>query len=293
MKKIALVGRTNVGKSTLLNNITKRNISAVTRKVNTTRRVIAEKIEINNDEWILFDTPGLLNKKNIMEKIIWANLKKTIDFVQLIWWVVDIEDFIGPEVKILKELLTESKLKIILVLNKIDRIKEIEIFKKLEEWNSFFSFAALVPISAKNKTNFKNLIRATEEECKNLKNEKVNLQKLQIFEEILVQEIIREQILNFTTNEVPYETGLVWIKFKKTKERKLVFLDLYVNRASQKQIIIGKNGDKIREICKNAESKLSKILKEKIVISLEVKVEKNWYKKKEIVRKLRLEIESF
>ncbi len=267
---ILLTGFPNAGKSTLLNNILNNKISIVSHKVQTTKEKISGVINLNHSQLIFTDTPGIIQNKKYKTKSLSRSIQDEEEKVDLNLFIYDLSQ------KIDKKLLSEINTTIqnfktnCLVLNKIDLVSKDRILKYSEILNSQINFSKTFMISAKKRKGLKfllnNLIDEIPERHWKYKG-KIKVNKSINYR---ISEITREKIFNLVNKEIPY---LVKIQTKIKHEEKIikVYQEIYVNKDSQKSIIIGKNGEKIKMIGTRSRIDIEKILKKKVFLDLTVK----------------------
>ena len=285
---VAIVGPPNAGKSTLLNGLLGQKISIVTPKPQTTRNRI---IGILNDPFyqvVMLDTPGLhkagkpLNLE--MVKIAVSSLSE----VDAILFLVDVSQPLPEKQKKAVEYLEGIASPAILVLNKIDLRKKDQILPMIEQYSNIYPFAAIVPISALKNSGTDILLQ----ELVRLLPTGPRLYPEDIptdaTERFIVAEIIREKIFLLTGQEIPYSTAVLIDSFKEDEEKGLVTIHatIVVEKSSQKAIIIGKKGLKLQQIGKNSRQDIEKLLAQRVLLKLWVKVHKNWTRDMRFIRDL-------
>lgn len=274
---VAIIGRPNVGKSTLLNKILGQKISITSRKAQTTRhKILGIKTE-NNVQAIYIDTPGFYRgKKHKLTKYMMQAIKSALADVDVVIFVL--EEFIWKEDD---EMLLENIIKmdrpIILVINKADQIKDKnKLLPYLEELNKKFNFAAVIPLSAKTGINISKLEQAV---ANLLPENPFYFAAEQITdknERFLVAEIIREKLTRLLGQEVPHKLTVEIEKFDEQEKITNIAAVIYVERPGQKVIIIGKGGAKLKEIGTKARLDIEKLLDKKVFLQLWVKVKSGW-----------------
>ena len=287
---MAIVGPPNAGKSTLLNGLLGQKISIVTPKPQTTRNRIIGILNDPSYQIVMLDTPGLhkagkpLNLE--MVKIAVASLSE----VDAILFLVDVSQPV-PEKQIeAVEYLEGTTSPAILVLNKIDLLKKDQILPMIEMYRNIYPFAAIVPISAlmNNGTDIllQEMVRLLPTGPR-LYPEDIPTDATERF---IVAEIVREKIFLLTGQEIPYSTAVVIDSFKEDEKRSLVTIHatIVVEKSSQKAIIIGRKGSKLQQIGKNSRHDIEKLLAQRVLLKLWVKVHKNWTRDKRFIRDLGL-----
>ena len=267
---ILLTGFPNAGKSTLLNNILNKKISIVSHKVQTTKEKISGVININHSQLIFTDTPGIIKNRKYKTKSLSRSIQDEEEKVDLNLFIYDLSKNIDKN--LLSEINTIIKnfKKNYLVLNKIDLVPKNRMLKYSEILNSHINFSKTFMISSKRRKGLKFLLNNLIDEIPE-RNWKYN-GKIKVTKSInyRISEITREKIFNLINKEIPY---LVKIKTKIKNEEKIikVYQEIYVNKDSQKSIIIGKNGEKIKMIGTRSRIDIEKILNKKVFLDLTVK----------------------
>ncbi len=267
---ILLTGLPNAGKSTLLNNILNNKISIVSHKVQTTKEKISGVINLNHSQLIFTDTPGIIQNRKYKTKGLSRSIQDEEEKVDLNLFIYDLSK------KIDKKLLTEINTiiqnfkKNFLVLNKIDLVSKDRMIKYSEMLNLHINFSKTFMISAKKRKGLKFLLNNLIDEIPERHwkyNEKIKVTKSINYR---ISEITREKIFNLVNKEIPY---LVKIKTKIKNQEKIIkiYQEIFVNKDSQKSIIIGKNGEKIKMIGTRSRIDIEKILNKKVFLDLTVK----------------------
>lgn len=275
---ISIIGKPNVGKSSLLNKIFNEKISIVNPKPQTTRNKISsnfvnEKYNIN-----FIDTPGFHNEKNKLDEFLNKEVKSALRQSNLIYYLIDCSRTVNEEDKIILELLKKINLPTFLVITKVDLAKDNKINDIIKEVTQVISFAKVAMISIYDSETITRLLIQTEQfldfDDEILINENQTIQK----DLFLVKEIIREQCLISLRQEVPYGIAVLIDDFKylKDKNELIINASLNVEKESQKKILIGVGGKQIKEISINSRNEINKIYDSKIYLKLFVKVSKNW-----------------
>lgn len=275
---IAIIGRPNVGKSTLLNHILGQKMSITSRKPQTTRhQIMAVKTE-ENVQAIYVDTPGMhQTQPKAINRVMDKAARSVISDVDVILWVVDLH-WTKEEDRILK-MLSGVKVPIILVINKIDRLKQKgDLLPLIEKYGRDFDFTDIVPVAAINGKQVDSLQLLIE---KYLPVGSFLFDPSQLTtktERFMVAEIIREKLIRALGQELPYAVTVEIDIFKEDQHRALtdIAATIFVERASQKQIIIGKKGAKIKQIGTDARKDIEALISQKVYLQLWVKVKEGW-----------------
>ena len=291
---VSLIGRTNVGKSTLINALVGEKVAIATSKTQTTRTAIKAIITEDNYQIIITDTPGIHKPKNKLGEAMIDTAYKIMDDVDCILFLIEADHkTIGPGEQIILQKIIESKKKCILVINKIDLISKEDLIKLIDLYKNEYNFEAVVPISAEKKRGIKELkeeiVRILPEGPKYFEGEEYTDQTLRQ----MAEEIIREKALKLLDKEVPHG---IYVEIEKFQYRKTnsgedicdISAIIYCIRESHKGIIIGKNGDKLKRIGTYARQDLEKLLDLKVNLKLWVKVNSEWQEKDSIVKRFKL-----
>ena len=291
---VSIIGRTNVGKSTLLNSLVGEKVAIMTNKVQTTRTAIRAIVNRENSQIIFIDTPGIHKPKTKLGNTMVETAFGTISEVDVILFMIEAtsKDIGRGDTKILEKL-KETNKKVILLINKIDLVKKEEIAKLIELYSNEYNFEAIIPISAlKNKE-----IEIILDEIEKLLKEGPAYYNIDEYTDQtsrqLVEEIIREKALKLLDDEVPH--GL-YVQVEKMKESRTqnkekiynIEATIYCLRDSHKGIIIGKNGQMLKKIGTYARQDLENMLGMKINLKTWVKVKKDWQDEESIVKNFKL-----
>ncbi len=281
---VSLVGRPNVGKSTLLNSIIGKKVAITSNKPQTTRNII-EGIYNDKDTQIVFvDTPGIHKPKYKLGKYLNKQAYYSINDVDIVVLLVDCSEELGKGDLYIIEKLKEINKPVILVINKIDKIKKEDILLKIAEYKDLYPFKEIVPLSALKKDNIKTLVdiltKYLPDNIKYFDDDTYTNKQL----EFLVSEIVREKVFNLTKEEVPHSVTCVVEQIKKEKNNYSINVAIIVDRDSLKKIIIGKQGNMIKEIGIEARKDLEELLENKVYLELFVKTIKDWRDKEKYLQ---------
>ena len=273
---IALVGRPNVGKSTLLNAIMGRKIAITSDKPQTTRNIIQGIYTDNDSQMIFIDTPGIHKPKNRLGKILNKEAYISMDDVDIILFLVDITENLGKGDKFIIDLLKNTSKPVILVINKIDRLPKSEILHKIEEYKDLYDFDEIVPVSAVKEDNIDRLISILKgkltDNIKYYEDDVVT----NVSNSFMISEIIREKILELTHEEVPHSVNVVTEDISYDKNVVNIKAMIVIDRENLKRIIIGKQGTMIKEIGRRSRIEIEELLGKKVYLELFVKVIEKW-----------------
>ena len=292
---VSIIGRTNVGKSTIINALVGEKVAAVANKVQTTRTAIRAIVNRKNSQIIFIDTPGIHKPKSKLSETMVETAFTFIGDVDVVVFVIDAtSNEIGRGDSKILEKIKEAKKKTILVINKVDMVKNKEdLLKLISLYQNEYDFTAVVPISALKQDNLEILLQEIE---KNLKEGPAYYDVEEYTDQTtrqLVEEIIREKALKLLNDEVPHgiyiETEKV--KFRKTSNKESICdieATIYCLRESHKGIIIGKGGSMLKKIGTYAREDLERMLDMKVNLKVWVKVKEDWLNNDAIVKKFRL-----
>ena len=284
---VALVGRPNVGKSTLLNAVLGEKISIVSRHAQTTRNKITGVWNGENSQVVFLDTPGMHKPKSELGKVIRQSTVDALSEVDVIVFICSCVDPLGAGDRYILSLLKERQVPVILALNKIDLINKEELMKKVVQYNKIYDFADIVPISAQTEENIDTFLHIVETHLKEgpkyFPDDMVTDQP----ERNIVQEIVREKIITRTRDEIPHAIGVFTEEFSERENGKVyIHCTVYVERESQKRIIIGKKGVLLKEAGKEARTEIQNLINAPVFLDLWVKVHRDWKNKDYILREL-------
>ena len=273
---VTLIGRPNVGKSTLMNYLIGQKIAITSNKPQTTRNRIQTVLTTEEGQIVFVDTPGIHKAKNKLGEYMVNVAERTLNEVDVVLWLVEPTTFIGAGEKHIAEQLAKVKTPVILVINKVDTVKRDEVFSFIDAYRKIYDFAEIVPVSARNGENTDELVS-------------VILKYLpygpQFYDEDtitdqperqIVAELIREKALHALNDEIPH--GITVAIDKMTYRRQLVDIDATIicERDSHKGIIIGKQGSMLKKIGSTARYEIERLLDCKVNLQLWVKVKKDW-----------------
>ena len=283
---VSLVGRPNVGKSTLINNLVGSKIAITSKVANTTRNIIQGIYNDEESQIVFVDTPGIHKPQNKLGQILNKGAYYSIEDVDIVCFLIDGKQKLGKGDLFILERLKKIDKPVILIINKIDGMTKDEIFLKIQEYKDLYDFKEIIPISALKDKNINELIKTIK---KYLKDD------IKYFEDgtitnrnvkFMISEIIREKILNLTKEEVPHSVTCSVEKIKTNKDKSIINAVVIVDRGSLKKIIIGKNGDMIKKIGTLARKDLEELLKTKVYLELYVKTIKKWRDREKYLNEL-------
>jgi GTPase len=283
---MALVGRPNVGKSTLLNVLVGEKIAIVSAKPQTTRSRITGIRTTEEAQLIFLDTPGLTRPRSALNRHMMQIVREAYQSVDLILLVTEATgvDHVADDEFILQQL-KDVKSPIFLVINKIDLIEYRQLLPMIETYQQRFPFVEYVPVSALKEVNIdalmRTIVRYLPEGPRYFPTDQLTDQP----ERFVIAELIREQIFTQTEQEVPYQTAVMVEQMEDTDSGILrVEATVYVERDSQKGIIIGKHGNRLKQIGQAARQEVERRLNTRVYLALWVKVRKDWSENEQLIR---------
>jgi len=280
---VGIIGKPNVGKSTLMNQLIGEGLSIVTHKAQTTRHRIKGILNSDDYQIVFSDTPGILDPHYLLHEKMMNFVKASLEDADLVLFITDLSEAYMEESVV--SLLTGIKSPLIIVLNKIDLSTQNEINKLVHGWKKKLKPVAIIPVSAKNKFNTEKI---TEEILKMIPEAPPYFPKDALSDSnqrFFVSEIIREKIMLHYQQEIPYATEVMVESFKDEPTIIKIAATIFVERESQKGILIGNKGDDIKRIGTEARHDIEKLLGKKVFLELFVKVEKEWRKNENKLRR--------
>jgi len=284
---VSIIGAPNAGKSTLLNRMLGEKISITSKKPQTTRNRILGVLHGTKSQMIFFDTPGVFEAKDKLNVRIVDAAFSALGDADLALVVVDASRPDPSAERYLVKKLQSQTRPVILALNKIDLIKKAGMLEIIEKWSKTYGFNEVVPISARHGTQVEDLIRVMENILPAGPPFFPEDTITDVSERFIVAELIREQVFRMTGEEIPYATAVTVDTFKEKKGGRLVSIEATINieRSSQKGIIIGKNGSKLKQIGTRSREQIEQLLGTKVFLKLFVRIQKNWRKDTKAIRR--------
>lgn len=274
---VAIVGRPNVGKSTLLNRIVGQKIAIMSDKAQTTRNKIQGVYTTDTTQIVFIDTPGIHKPKHRLGDYMVEAAYSALHEVEVVLFMVAADQKRGKGDDMIIERLKKLNVPVYLVINKIDKIHPNDLLEQIDDFKSQMDFAQIIPISATQGNNFETLMNELEA---NMPAGPQYFPEDQITdhpEYFVVSELIREKILQLTRDEVPHSVAVVIDSMKRKPDEKVqIQATIIIERDSQKGIIIGKGGAMLKKIGTQARKDIEKLLGDKLFLELWVKVQKDW-----------------
>lgn len=275
---VTICGRPNVGKSTLTNKLVGEKIAIVSSKPQTTRNRITGIVNVEEIQYILLDTPGFIKPRNRLGDYMVGVVRESVTEVDCVLFLVEPTDEPGPGEKALVDRFRESDVPVILVINKIDTVKEKEkLLAVIRAYNDLYSFVAVVPVSARTGDGIKDLLKEMN---------RYSVEGPHLFPDDMITdqperqicaELIREKILRNLEKEIPHGTAVEITKFSE-RDNGVIDIDatIYCEKQSHKGILIGKGGDMLRKIGSEARTDMEELLGNKVFLQTWIKVKENW-----------------
>ena len=282
---VSLIGRPNVGKSTLLNQILSQKIAITSNKPQTTRNIIQGIYNEEGVQIVFIDTPGIHKPLNRLGKFLNKEAQSFTKDVDVILLVVDAKEGLGAgDKKIISTLGKDEN--VILVLNKIDRMNEADILRAIKDYKDLYDFKEIVPVSASTGKNVDTLMvqvkKYLEDNVRYFESDMITTNTINF----LVSEFVREKIFRMTEEEIPHSVTCITSKFEEKKNIVNITVDIIIDRDSIKKIIIGKDGSLLKAVGIEARKDIESLLDKKVYLELYVKTIKNWRDKEKYLKEL-------
>ncbi|MBS6949069.1 MAG: GTPase Era [Blautia sp.] len=275
---VAIIGRPNVGKSTLMNHLIGQKIAITSKKPQTTRNKIQTVYTCEDGQIIFLDTPGIHKAKNKLGEYMVNVAEQTLKDVDVILWLVEPTTYIGAGEKHIAEQLQKTSLPVILVINKVDTVKKEDILQVIDNYRKLYDFAEIIPASALRGQNTKDIVNSL---FKYMPYGPMFYDEDTVTDQPqrqIVAEIIREKALHALDEEIPHGIAVTIEKMRERKGQHIVDIEATIicERDSHKGIIIGKQGSMLKKIGSNARFEIEKMLEERVNLKIWVKVKKDW-----------------
>ena len=285
---ISIVGRPNVGKSTLINNILGKKIAITSDKSGTTRNIILGVYNDDDSQIVLIDTPGIHKPTYKLDKVLNDKSYLMTNPASVILFMVDISKGFGKGDRFVLNKIEESNNNIILILNKIDKIDKDKLIKEIDLISKEYNFKEIIPISSLKGININELIKTIKnylpDEGKYYEDDYLTNQP----ESLIITERVREKVLHLTKDEVPHTVTCICDSLYQDEKLIKASVTIVVDRDNLKKILIGKNGSMLKKIGTKARIDLEDFFNKKVYLSLYVKVIKNWRDKDNLIADLGL-----
>jgi GTPase len=275
---VALIGRPNVGKSTLLNHVLGQKVAIMSDKPQTTRNKIRGIYTGDHEQIVFLDTPGIHKPKSRLGDWMVKQARDTFEEVDLVLFLVDAKEGMGPGGRFIMNILKDVRTPVFLVVNKIDLVHPDELLPLIDQYRQQFDFQEVVPISAKLGNNTSTLLRLITDELPEGPPYYPADYVTDHPERFIIAELIREKVLHLTREEVPHSVAVIVEQMEQEDEGNLVriYATIITERSSQKGILIGKQGTMLKEVGRRARTEIERLLGSKVFLDLWVKVKKDW-----------------
>jgi GTP-binding protein Era len=286
---VTIVGRPNVGKSTLLNRLVGQKVAIVTEKPQTTRNRILAIANTPSAQMVFFDTPGIHKPKHEMNRRMVDLAVRSLKNVDLALLLVDVTEPFGGGDEFVLDRVREAKVPVVLALNKIDRIRKPEILGIIDDYRHRHDFAEIVPLSALTGENVEALVSALERHLPEGEPLYPPDTLTDLPERFFVAEIVREKILEATREEIPYSTAVVIDAWEEGEKLTRIEASVLVERDSQKGILVGKGGSMMKRIGTAARQDIEAFLGTRVFLGLHVRVRPEWRENGRVLSELGIE----
>lgn len=286
---IAIVGRPNAGKSTLLNALLKEKIAIMSDKPNTTRNNIAGILSTDDTQFVFMDTPGIHKPQQELGRVLNKNAYIAMEDADVIGWIVDATQSFGSGDEFIFNRIKDLGKPVILLMNKVDRLSKEALLKRLGYWAGQYDFTEIVPLSALKKENLEEVLAVFRQylpEGPALYPAEMKSDHGLVFQ---LCELVREKILQKTHDEIPHSIAVLLESMEEKNGKVYLSFLVIVDRDSQKGILIGKGGDMIRDIRLSAQKEIKEKLGKPVNMELYVRTEKNWRNRESKIKEFGLD----
>lgn len=283
---VSLIGRPNVGKSTLLNTLINEKVAITSSVAGTTRNIIQGIYNEPDYQIVFMDTPGIIKPINKLGRITNKQAMSLVKDIDCLLFVVDASAGIGKGDRFIIDILDRTDSPVILVLNKIDKLTKEDIMYSINEYKDLYPFAEIVPISALESDNVDRLLEVIKKYLKDeIRYFDTNI-KTSNSTYFMISEIVREKLFNVTVEEIPHSLTCHTVFYEEKKDLIEIHVDIIVDRDTIKKIIIGKKGERLKTVGSLARAELEERFGKKVYLELFVKTVKNWKDKERYIKEL-------
>ena len=286
---VTVVGRPNVGKSTLVNRLVGQKVAIVSDKPQTTRNRILAVVNRPGAQIVLFDTPGIHKPIHEMNRRMVETAVRSVGQGDLVLWLVEVGEEVGGGDRYVRDVLARARREVILAINKIDTVKRLRVLPAIEAYRSLLDFAEIVPISALTGDNVDRLEEILQRHLPEGPALYPDDYLTDQPERFFVAEMVREQVLRHTREEIPYASGVVIESFREEEGLVRIEAAILVEREGQKGILIGKGGSMLKTIGTAARLEIEAFLGTRVYLGLFVKVRENWRENQGLLAEMGLE----
>ncbi len=283
---VSLIGRPNVGKSTLLNTLINEKIAITSKVAGTTRNIIQGIYNEPEYQIIFMDTPGIIKPINKLGKITNKQAMSLTKDIDCLLFIVDASAGLGKGDRYIIDILKKSEAPVILVLNKIDKLSKEDILYSINEYKDLYPFSEIVPISALNNDNVDHLLEVIKTYLKDEIRYFDPSIKTSNSKYFMISEIVREKLFYTNFEEIPHSLTCRTVLFEEKKDIINIHVDIIVDRDTIKKIIIGKKGERLKAVGTAARIELEEFFNKKVYLELYVKTVKNWKDKEHYIKEL-------
>ena len=273
---VGIVGRPNVGKSTLINSIVGKKVAITTSKPQTTRNIIQGIYNDEDTQIVFVDTPGIHKPNNKLGETLNRQAYYSMEDTDIILFLIDAKEEFGKGDMFVIDKLKSINKPVFLVINKVDKITKEELMNKILEYKDLYPFKEIIPVSALKTKNVDELIKVVREylpdEIQYYGKDDFTNKSL----EFIMAELVREKVMDLTEQEVPHSITCITEAVEVGKTSYNIYIDIIVDRDSLKKIVIGKNGKMIKEIGVRTRPELERLLNKNVYLNLRVKTVKDW-----------------
>ncbi|PLY02299.1 MAG: GTPase Era [Desulfuromonas sp.] len=285
---VSIIGRPNVGKSTLLNRILGQKIAITSNKPQTTRNRILGVHNFDGGQALFIDTPGIHKGKGKLNRFMVEQAVGACSNIDLVLFLIEAKDSPGPADEYIFKLLARSGAPVFLVINKIDTVKPEALLAVIQRYSELFSFREVIPLSARTGDGVEQMLQLVEKTLPSGPSYFPEDALTDQTERSIVAEMVREKIMRRTGEEVPYGVAVQVETFTEKPEKNLIVIQalIHVERESHKRIIVGKGGAMIKTLGQEARKDIERLLGTRVFLELFVRVDKNWSQSERMLREL-------
>ncbi len=285
---VSIIGRPNVGKSTLLNRILGQKIAITSNKPQTTRNRILGVHNFEGGQALFVDTPGIHKAKGKLNRFMVEQAVSACSDVDLILFLVEADGGLGGGDEYILQLLEKSRVPVFLVINKIDLVERPNLLAMIQDYSARFDFEQVIPLSARTGDGVELLLKGIEPYLKPGPQYYPDDMITDQPERVIAAELVREKIMRRTSEEIPYGVGVKVELFEEKPEKDLVVIHatIHVERDSHKKIIVGKSGQMIKALGQEARKDIERLLGTRVYLELFVRVDKNWSQNERMLKEL-------
>jgi GTP-binding protein Era len=286
---VAIIGRPNVGKSTLLNLLVGQKISITSRKPQTTRHRITGILTRPDAQLVFIDTPGFQTQhRSVLNRLMNRAVTQALEGVDVVVWVIEAMKFDARDAALLK--LLPGKIPVVLVINKVDRVqRKPDLLPFIAQMKERRSFAAIVPLSAERDRDAEALVREMVSLLPEAPRMYENDEVTTLSERFLAAELVREKLFRLLGDELPYAAAVEVERFETTGDLRRIHVGILVDKANQKAIVIGRSGEKLKAISTQARQDMERLFGGKVFLEVWVRVRSGWADNEAVLKRMGIE----